>query len=186
MTTSAVPQEPLAFDAYLELEASATVRHELVGGALHALAGASSRHNRVAGNVFALLWNAARGGPCRVYMSDMKLRVADDVVYYPDVMVLCTPPVEDNPIVEHDPCLVVEVLSPATEHIDRREKRLAYQHLPSVAAYLVISQDTRRVERHFRDEHGRWRSADLVGAGQVPVPCPEGAMLTVEDIYEGL
>jgi Uma2 family endonuclease len=59
---------------------------------VYAQAGANRRHNQIAGNIFGLLWNNARGGPCRVYQNDMKLRTADDVFYYPDVMVVCEPP----------------------------------------------------------------------------------------------
>jgi Uma2 family endonuclease len=44
-------------------------------------AGGTSRHNVIAVNIVALLWNAARGGPCRVYNSDMMLRAAEDAFY---------------------------------------------------------------------------------------------------------
>lgn len=71
------------------MEETATVKHEYVAGTIHARAGASSRHNLIAGNIFAGLWNAARGGSCRVYGRDMRLRAAEDTFYYPDVMVVC-------------------------------------------------------------------------------------------------
>ena len=45
----------LSVEEYLELEEQATIRHEYVGGELYALAGASDRHNRVSGNIFAAL-----------------------------------------------------------------------------------------------------------------------------------
>jgi Uma2 family endonuclease len=64
------------------------VRHEYVGGMVYAMVGTTKRHNRIAGNVYARLLAAARGGPCRVYMETIKLRV-EDVIYYPDVMVAC-------------------------------------------------------------------------------------------------
>jgi Uma2 family endonuclease len=125
MATPAYRQPPLSLEDYLDFEEQSATRHEFVAGQIHALAGASRRHNRIAGNIFARLLAAARGTPCRVYMSDVKLKVADDVVYYPDVMVACGPPGE-HPHLETEPCVVVEVLSPGTEQIDRREKLLAY------------------------------------------------------------
>jgi Uma2 family endonuclease len=186
MVERVTPDKPLSVEEYLELEASATVRHEYVGGEVYALAGATDRHNRISGNIFARLWSAARGGPCRVYMSDMKLRASESVFYYPDVMVVCEPAEPGNPDFQRDPCLVVEVLSPSTEQIDRREKLLAYTRTPSVGAYLVVSQDIRRVERHFRGEDGLWRKADLVDEGRFPVPCPPDAELSLAEVYEGL
>jgi Uma2 family endonuclease len=184
MAESAKPHRPLSVEEYLKLEETASVKHEYVGGEIHALAGASRRHNRIVSNISGLLWSAARGGPCRVYSSDMKLQVADDIFYYPDVMVACGPEPED-PYVEHDPCLVVEVASPSTESIDRREKLAAYKRMSGLKAYLIVHQERARVERHWRDEEGQWWQADLVGDGAVPVPCPE-TRLSVAEIYEGL
>jgi Uma2 family endonuclease len=127
---------------YLALEGDSTVRHEYVAGMIYAHAGGTSRHNAIATNVLAALWNAARGGPCRVYGSDMRLRAADDVFYYPDVMVVYGDnEAGDEALYQHAPCLVVEVTSPSTESIDRREKAFTYRKMPSLQAYLVVDQN---------------------------------------------
>lgn len=75
------PNSPLTIEEYLKLEESATVRHEYVAGEIHAMTGASRRHNRIAGNVYRRLADAAAGGNCRVYMETVKLRVATDTVW---------------------------------------------------------------------------------------------------------
>jgi Uma2 family endonuclease len=178
------PHDSLTVDEYLKLEESATVRHEYVGGEIFAMVGATKRHNRIIGNISGSLWGAARGGACQVYSETVKLRVSVDVIYYPDVMVACGPE-GDDPLVEDDPCLVIEVVSPSTETTDRREKLAAYKRMPGLEAYLIISQDRKWVERHFRAEDGSWRRADLVDEGRFPVPCPE-TELSLEQIYEGL
>jgi Uma2 family endonuclease len=77
---------------------------------IYAQAGANKRHNQIAGNICGLLWNDARGGPCRVYQNDMKLRTADDV-FYPDVMVVCKP-VGESSVYEESSCLIVERAHP--------------------------------------------------------------------------
>ncbi len=174
----------MTVEEYLKLEESATVRHEYVGGEIFAMVGATKRHNRIVGNIFSGLWGAARGGSCRVYSESVKLRIAVDTIYYPDVMVACGPEGND-PLVEDDPCLVVEVTSPSTEMTDRREKLAAYKRMPGLEAYLIVSQDRKWVERHFRGEDGMWRRADFVDEGRVPISCLE-TELTVAEIYEGL
>lgn len=184
MAESTGSQKLLGVEEYLKLERDATVRHEYVGGEIHALASASRRHSRIAGNIFRRLANAAAGGPCRVHQSDMKLRAADDVVYYPDVMVVCGPE-PDDPYVERDPCLVVEVTSPSTESIDRREKLAAYRDIASLKAYLLVEQERQVVERYFRDEEGTWLHAALYNEGSFPIPCPETS-LSLPEVYEGL
>lgn len=184
MAEPAIRHGTLSVEDYLRLEETSSVRHEYVAGAIYALAGASKRHNRLAGNFFARLLRAAEDGPCRIYMSDVKLRAAEDLVYYPDVMAACGPE-DDDPLVEHAPCLVVEVTSPSTEVIDRREKLAAYKRIPSLEAYVIVHQDRRRVERHWRDEEGTWWDADLLDEGRVPLPCPE-VELTMDNVYEGV
>jgi len=184
MAECVTPQHLLTVEDYLKLEESATVRHEYVAGEIHAMVGATKRHNSIIGNISGRLWNAARGGDCRVYTESVKARVAEDVIYYPDVMVACGQEPED-PYMESDPCLIVEVISPRTEATDRREKLAAYTRMPNLEAYLIIAQDRKWVERHFRDENGVWQRSDLVDEGELPIPRPE-TKLSLDSIYEGL
>jgi Uma2 family endonuclease len=175
---------PLSVEQYLELEEHSPTKHEYVAGQLYALAGASDRHNRIAMNIAAQLWNAAGDGPCRVYGSDMRLRIGDDTVYYPDVQVVCDPS-DTEPMYKTSPCVIVEVLSPSTESIDLREKLLAYRRIESLRAYIIVYRDERRVKRHYRAENNAWFDAEKAGDGSVPFPYPE-TELTLADIYRGL
>lgn len=183
MVERAAAQGSMSVEDYLEMEKTATVRHEYVAGEVYAMTGASRRHNRISGNIYRRLAGAAAGGPCRAYMETVKLRI-DDVFYYPDVMVACEDEPED-PYYEDSPCLVVEVVSPSTESTDRREKLAAYKRIPGLKAYLIVDQERVRVERHFRDEDGVWRRGDLVDEGRFSVPCPE-VSLSLAEVYEGL
>jgi Uma2 family endonuclease len=180
---------PLSVQEYLKLEEVSQSRHEYVAGTIYAHAGGTRRYDVISVNILALLWNTARGGSCQVHSGDRMLRVDDNVFYYPDVMVVCLPEDEqrtDEALFEEAPCLVVEVTSPSTEAIDRREKLLACRKLSSLRAYLIVDQEEIRVERHWCDETGRWWQAEAVGPeGVVPVPCPE-TELTLAQIYEGL
>jgi Uma2 family endonuclease len=100
--------QPIPEAEYLAREDRASVRHELVGGELYAMAGASERHNRITGNLFFHLRAATRGKICRVFASDMKLRQAQGALfYYPDVMLVCDPE-DDHPLYKQSPCLIVE------------------------------------------------------------------------------
>ncbi len=177
-------RRPMTVEEYLAFEEASPLRHEFVDGEIYAMSGATPRHNQIAGNIFGLLWNTARGGPCRVYQNDMKLRTDDDVFYYPDVMVACGPEPEDERI-EDAPCLVVEVLSPSTERTDRREKRMVYRRIVSLGAYLIVDQDRRLVYCYWREGDGGWRRATIEEEGEIPLPCPgAGTVLTLDEIYE--
>jgi Uma2 family endonuclease len=136
-------------EAYLAYEQEQPVRHELVDGYLYAMTGATDRHEEVALNLASALRAHLRGGPCRVYKGDLKVRVADDF-YYPDVFVRCGEE-RGDPYFKTDPVVIAEVLSPATQRYDRGDKRLAFFTLPTLAEYVLIAQDRMHVEVLRRD-----------------------------------
>jgi Uma2 family endonuclease len=183
--------KPMSVAEYLSSELSSPVRREYVGGQVYAMAGGSSRHNRIAGNIHALCWQMAQDRPCRVYLEGMKLRVgkeggydSEQAFYYPDVMVVCDKPLP-NEYYETEPCILVEVLSPSTLSIDLREKRLEYTRIPSLRTYLMVDQDSLFVRHCWRDSEGRWQERDLTGDGEIPLPCLGGS-LTLPQIYRGV
>jgi Uma2 family endonuclease len=176
--------QPITFEEYLELETTSDCKHELVDGYLHAFAGATDRHGEIVMNASFHLHGAARGGPCRVYATDMKLRLSARRGYYPDIIVVCDP--SDNAsLYRTRPCVIVEVSSPSTAATDRREKLPAYRQLPSLQVVLLVAQDEMRVERHWRDAEGVWWEAVLSAGDRVPIPCLD-LELSIDALYEGV
>jgi Uma2 family endonuclease len=83
------------------------------------------------------------------------------------------------------PCLIVEVLSPSTESIDRREKLAVYHTIQSLRAYLIVWRDQVRILEHYRAEEEQGFSAFHGPGTGVTVACL-GARLSVDEIYEGV
>lgn len=171
----------MSVEEYLTCEQKGDVRHEYVNGYSYALTGGSSRHNRIAGNIYVHLWQLAQGKPCRVYQEGMKLRTSESTFYYPDVMAVCNKP-EPDPFFEAEPCILVEVLSPSTQSTDLREKLTAYKSLPSVQTYLIVEAERLAVRHISKGEDGRWRQQDLTGDGDIALPCL-GGVLSLPQIY---
>ena len=171
---------------YLEGEEVAELRHEYVDGAAYAMSGSSKAHNLIAGNLVALLHGHLRGTPCRVFSSDVKVHSAWDWrerYYYPDVVVGCEVGDVDLYVVEQ-PRLIVEVLSNSTERNDRADKLQAYRRLPSLEEYVLVAQDTVRVEV-YRRETG-WDLEIYTAADTRFELQSVGLSLTAMDVYEGL
>ncbi len=173
----------LTIEEYFHLEEQSTVRHEYLDGEIRAMSGVTRQHSRITMNVGARLWAAARGGSCRVHQSDVMLQIGK-VVYYPDVMAACGPE-PDDPRVELEPTLIVEVLSPSTERTDRGEKAMSYRGLPSLTTYIIVEQDRRWVERQWRTPNGTWQREIFSDAGAVAIASP-ALTLTLDEIYEGV
>lgn len=156
MITAAQPPH-LTPDDYLQLEARSPVKHEYINGEIVAMAGASDAHVTIALNAAALLRSHLRGTGCRVYISDMKVRLdACNCFYYPDVFVTCDPRDQETSIYKRFPCLIVEVLSDSTEAFDRGDKFIHYQTLNSLQEYVLINTRQQRVETFRRNSSGLW------------------------------
>jgi len=180
---SIMPVSRLSEAEYLENEKASAVRHEYLGGFVYAMAGASAKHNMIAGNLFARLRAHLRGGPCQVFISDMKIKLESlDTFYYPDVMVTCDP--SDNAdYFRTNPVLIVEVTSPTTATTDRREKLMAYQKIPGLRQYVLIAQDEISVQLYSRDKNGRWWEETLGPDGVMELDCVD-LNITVKEAYE--
>ena len=164
---------------YLSGEQDGEVRHEYLYGEVYAMAGASVFHNLITTNLVQSFANAATQSPCRVYGSDMKVRVADEIFYYPDVLVVCDEPADTY--FETAPCVVVEVVSKSTARKDHFEKRLAYQEVESLQLYLLVDSRKQAVRGYYRTESG-WQERVFGAEQAIPVPCLESE-LTFAELY---
>ncbi len=177
---------PMSAADYLAFEESSAVKHEFVGGEIHAMSGASLAHNKIAGNIYSTLRAALRGGPCQVFMADVKVRLEaarDEYFYYPDVVVSCHPTGADTHVLRF-PTVVFEVLSPATEAIDRREKLANYRLAQTLEEYVLVAQDRREVAI-FRRALGWQGEIFTAPEARVEFQSLKQAM-AVAAIYEGV
>jgi Uma2 family endonuclease len=169
------------FDAFLEGEQTSQRRCELVGGRVYVLAGGSERHDLLAGLVYELLAPGARARGCRPFMANRLVRTVCGNAYYPDVMVVCGR--APHRLYETDPAVIVEVLSPSTRDLDRREKAVAYAESPDLRLLILVDVEARRVEV-ARPADGRIRDWKVYGPGEV-VSSPYGD-IDVDACYDAL
>jgi Uma2 family endonuclease len=170
----------LSMDEYLEGEKYSMVKHEYEAGHIYCMLGASRTHNLISLNLVYALRTHLRGTPCRVYMANMKVHVAD-AFYYPDVVVACDPTDRHEYYLER-PALIIEVLSSSTELRDGVEKRLAYQSIASLQEYALVAQDKMEVRVYRRSDDG-W-DVESYFEGDVLQLTVLDFELPIEQIYE--
>lgn len=185
MTAVEKPQL-LSIEEYIEGEKLSEVRHEYIGGLVYAMAGASDEHNAISLNLASALLAHLRGKSCRVFMADSKARLradAEDIFYYPDLMVACDPR-DTNRFFKRFPRVLVEVLSESTERIDRREKFLSYTQIETLEEYILVAQDKMEVTLFRRAN--RWQ-AELFNAATQSLPLASiDFSIALPAIYEGV
>lgn len=88
---AAEPRRPvMSVQEYLALEhESINVRYEYIDGHIDMMAGGTANQATISINIISLLHNLLRDGPCRVYNSDLRVRLSATRYVYPDASVTC-------------------------------------------------------------------------------------------------
>lgn len=151
-------------------------------GEIRAMAGAGKNHQRIISRLSRRLDEHFDGTPCEVFSSDMKIRAdKGNKYFYPDIVVTCEKDTDSDSHYVELPRIIVEVLSNSTRSYDKTFKRLIYQSIPSLEEYVLIEQDSVKIEVarksenwvsnvYFLGDDVRFESIDLT--------------LSVADIYQ--
>jgi Uma2 family endonuclease len=157
---SSEAEKLMSLDEFLAWEREQPERHEFDGFVIIAMAGGSLDHSTIASNLDRALSARLRGTGCRAFRGDAKV-IANGTVRYPDLSVTCSPVTGGDDTVP-EPVLVVEVLSPSTEHVDRGRKKLDYFATESIRQYAIVEQDERLVDLYTRTDAG-WVNDVITG-----------------------
>lgn len=181
----ALPAQKPTLADYLAFEEAQEQRHEFYRGEFFAMVGGRRINGIVTGNLFAALNTHLKGSRCRAFVESMKLQVADDAVFYPDVFVTCDPADLVTEQIFRHPLLVAEVLSDSTQAFDRGLEFAAYRKLASLREYLLVDPDSRRVEVFRRNERGLFELHDQTEADALHLASVE-LRLPMAELFEGL
>jgi Uma2 family endonuclease len=133
---------------------------------------------------------ALRGRSCRVYPSNLRVKVPNQPPYrYPDLTALCgTPRYEMIGGLDAltNPALIVEVLSPTTEAYDRGDKFTHYKSIESFAEYVLVAQHRPHVTHYVKGEGGAWHYEELNELDGSLRLGTLGCRLELREVYEGV
>ena len=181
--------EAMSVEAYLQLDRnSPNAKYEYLEGVVRLMSGGSREHDEIAYNMRVALNQHFQTGPCFVQGSDLRVQVSASAYFFPDVTVSCD--VADrrrgNTLIR-SPRIVVEVLSPSTEHVDRGKKLEIYKECVTIQEIVLISQFERHVEVYRRDEEGGivWKHLGYEGGSMLRLSSVD-VRLVVNDLYKGI
>ncbi len=183
------PRHHYTLEEYFALEKASDARFEYWDGDIVCMSGGTERHYTISDGLHIKLARLLEGRDCRTYSGSVPICTPSLPPYrYPDASVVCGKPIFTN-INGIDaltnPILVIEVLSPNTEQLDKEPKRHAYQKLSSVAEYLIVSQDAPHLTQYLRRGR-RWVRKDFSDlAAALELPSIKSQIL-IGDIYEGV
>jgi Uma2 family endonuclease len=174
----------LRLEQYLGFERVASRPNEYVHGKLRVRPGKNQKHCLIVTNLICAFHAATRDSALHVMANAMKVILEKEplIVYYPDVLVIPEVKGNNNDYVTK-PCLIVEVLSEDTEHIDKTEKKINYQRLESLEAYLIVHQNQKRIDVHRRISSSEWTVEEYGPDAEIELDCPK-MTLKLEDVYK--
>jgi Uma2 family endonuclease len=185
---STQPQRRYTLAEYFALEHASEAKYEYWQGEVYAMSGASPAHVQIQINLITLLRSQLRGRPCRIFSSDMRLKVPSLPPYrYPDLSALCGEPIFEligGLEVLTNPTLIVEILSPTTEAFDRGDKFTHYKSIPSFIEYVLIAQHRPYIGQYVKQSPEVWsyrECNDLLTSLYIPsLEC----QLVLEELYQ--
>lgn len=177
-------------EEYLRREYEASERHQYYRGEIFAMSGGSPAHSLITANVIREVGLRLKGKSCRVYESNLRVRIPRTTLYtYPDASVVCGPlqfdPLDKRQQSILNPTLIVEVLSPSTEAWDRGGKFESYRQIESLREYVLVASQQALIETYFRQAGGTWIYAVADETGSVVHFNSVAIELPLADVYDG-
>jgi Uma2 family endonuclease len=173
------------YSQYVAIEHDSSTKHEFVDGEIYAMAGGSEDHSALSASLIVALGAAVGDRPCRVHTSDLRVYVeAVGLATFPDASIVCGPLEQHAPSPKAtalNPALLVEVTSDSSEATDTGFKLDAYQQIPSLREYVVVSHRERRITVHRRTADG-WITRVAITGGRVAIETV-ATELDVDAIY---
>jgi Uma2 family endonuclease len=187
-----LPQEKVKYtlEEYLELDHRSEEKIEYWNGHVFTLAGATEIHDRIQGNSYFALRSKLQGRNCRVFLSDMRVKVPAYPPYrYPDLSALCGQ-AEFEKLGRQElfvnPQLIVEILSDSTARFDRGYKFTYYKSIPSFTEYILIAQDRPHVTQFIKQDENFWLNREFNSLDEQFHLASLDCDLTLTELYQDI
>lgn len=178
---SATLSPSLSPTEYLEWEVTQEGRYEYEYGEVIEVTGGKLENNEIALNLIVLLRSHLRGKGCRILGGDAKLMtIPSNVYYFPDVVVSCDSRDRNAREFLQYPCLIAEVLSPATESRDRGIKLRNYLKIDSLQEYMLINSDSPSIEFYRRSDRTEVWEYLTINSSDLTVNDPEVQLTSID------
>ena len=183
------PTQTMTEEEYLEFADAQDMRYEYANGEVYAITGATLRHNLIMSNTNSSLVTQLEDKNCIVVSNETRVKVESNVSYrYPDIAVICgkVQYAENRKDTIFNPIVLIEVLSPSTEIIDRNQKLDEYTQIADLQEYVLVSQDQMKIERFLRQDGADWLYTKVTGTdGILSLPSID-CTLSLSDVYRKL
>ena len=175
----------MTVEEFLRWDDGTDTHYELIDGVPVAMAPPAEAHRilmtRLLSGIDARL---AGRRPCNAQPEAGGLRADRNSYFEADIAVTCQPNERGRQAIA-EPILVVEILSPGTEHHDRQTKLPAYRQIPSVEEVLLIDSQEAYAEIH-RKSGDHWITELVQGLSAKLRLASVDLEIGMAELYDGL
>lgn len=147
-----------SMDDYLTSERQGATRNDFVDGRVIARSGSNRWHNLLVSNTAVALGSRIHGHKVEVYISNMRVKLKNSYICYPDIVVVSGEPsfADQNADVLLNPTLIVEIFSNQTNSSDKTNKLESYLAMDSIKEFVLLKEEEMRVEHYARQNAKQW------------------------------
>lgn len=160
MNEKAFSQSPKksSMEDYLTNERHGSQRNEYLDGRIIPCGGSNRWHNLLVSNTAVALGSRTPGNKSEIYISNMRVKLKNGFICYPDVVVVAGEPTftDQNADMLLNPTVIVEIFSNQTNSTDKTQKLESYLAMDSIKEFALLKEEEMRVEHYARQNAKQW------------------------------
>lgn len=156
--TTAAASKYRSVEDYLAAERNNSARDEYINGRVIAKSNANRWHNRIVANAAIAVGSRTGGQKCEIYISNMRVRLGNKLICYPDLAIVTGEPVFADAELDLllNPAILIEVISSMAQTAEKMQRLESLLAMESVRECLFVKQDEMRVEHYSRQNAKQW------------------------------
>jgi len=133
-------------------------RNDFSGNKLLARSGSNRWHNLIVANTAIAAGSKMHGHKCEIYISNMRVMLANNFQCYPDIVFVAGEPkfADGNAELLLNPTVAVEIFSSQTNTVDKSKKVESFLEMESIRECILLKEDEMRVEHYARQNQKQW------------------------------
>ena len=145
-------------DDYLMAERQSATKNEFMNGRVIGRAGSNRWHNLIVSNAAVAIGSRIHGGKTDLYLGNMRVRLRNNFICYPDVVIVNGEPAfaDQNGDLLLNPTVVLEIISSATNTLDKTQKLEAFLAMESIRECILVKEDEMRIEHYAKQNAKQW------------------------------
>ena len=143
---------------YLMAERQSPAKNEFLNGRVIGRSGSNRWHNIIVSNAAVAIGSRIHSAKHDLYIGNMRVRLRNNFICYPDVVVVNGEPAfgDQNGDLLLNPTVVLEIISHATNTLDKTQKLEAFLAMESIRECILVKEDEMRIEHYAKQNAKQW------------------------------